>query len=440
MLRTWDRSPHFSTGALFGNVWFTDAPCVTLRGVNEPSTRVRYRTVLGNREFRGLLLSDGLSGVGDQIARIAVALLVLERSGSAFAASATYACSYLSWLVGGPLLSALPDRYPRRRLMVACDLARMALVALLAIPAAPLWAVFTVLIAVGLLSPPAEAARSALLADVLSGEPYVVASALSNAVGQAAQVIGFVLGGALVGLVGVSGALLVDAGTFAVSALLLLALVSEHLVVRVPGPPASAVQEAVAGARLVWGSRRLRGLLSWGLLTAASVIAAEGLAVAIAAEQGGGPLAAGILTASVPVGFFLGSFALLRVPGAQRESLFPAMIALTCLPLIATPFIDSIPWLVALWVLAGTGNAMQLVANSSFVQEVPQHLRGRAFGVAATLLMVVQGLVLLAAGALAEVTQPRVPIAAFAGFCLLLVPVLSPVPQGLRILSRRAAG
>ena len=401
---------------------------------------MRYRDVLAVGEFRGLLVSDGLSGVGDQVARIAVALLVLERSGSAFAASATYACSYLSWLVGGPLLSALPDRYPRRRLMVLCDLLRMALVAALAIPGTPLWAVFAVLIAVGLLAPPADAARSALLADVLHGEEYVVGSALNNAVGQAAQVVGFVLGGALVGVVGVSGALLVDAGTFAVSALLLVALVREHLVTRPSEPPQSVRREAVAGARLVWGSARLRSLLSWGLLTAASVIAAEGLAVAIAEQQGGGPLAAGILTAAAPVGFLLGSVALLRVPTARREALFPMMVALTCLPLLATPFVDSIPVIVTLWVIAGVGNAMQLVANAAFVQEVPAHLRGRAFGVAATLLMVLQGAVLLAAGALAEVTEPRVPIAVLALLSLLLVPVLASATQGQSILSRRAAG
>lgn len=408
--------------------------------VSSPAQRVRYRDVLAVGEFRGLLVSDGLSGVGDQVARIAVALLVLDRSGSAFAASATYACSYLTWLAGGPLLSALPDRYPRRRLMVACDLLRMVLVAALAIPGTPLWGVFAVLIAVGLLAPPAEAARSALLADVLQDEPYVVGSALSNAVGQAAQVVGFVLGGALVGLVGVGGALLLDAGTFALSALLLLTLVREHLVTRAPGPPQLMRHEAIAGARLVWGSPRLRMLLLWGLLTAASVIAAEGLAVAIAEQQGGGPLAAGILTASAPVGFLIGSFALLRVPTARREALFPGMVALTCVPLLATPFVDSIPVIVALWVLAGVGNALQLVANSSFVQEVPAHLRGRAFGVAATLLMVLQGVVLLAAGALAEVTEPRVPIAVLALLCLLLVPLLPRTSQGSAILSRRAAG
>ncbi len=86
------------------------------------------------------------------------------------------------------------------------------------------------------------------------------------------------------------------------------------------------------------------------------------------------------------------------------------------------------------------GNALQLVANSAFVQEVPAHLRGRAFGFAATLLMVVQGVVLLAAGALAEVTEPRVPIAVLAALCLLVVPVLSPLPQGRTILRRRTAG
>ena len=90
--------------------------------------------MLRDREFRALLAADGLSVVGDQVARIAVALLVLERSGSAFAASATYACSYLTWLVGGPFLTAVADRYPRRRVMVVCDLLRMALIASLAVP------------------------------------------------------------------------------------------------------------------------------------------------------------------------------------------------------------------------------------------------------------------------------------------------------------------
>lgn len=398
-----------------------------------------YREVLGVREFRAMLITDGMSTLGDQVARIAVALLVLERSGSPFAASATYACSYLTWLVGGPLLSALPDRYPRRRIMVLCDLARMALVAALAVPGLSLWVVFAVLIVVGLLSPPAEAARSALLADVLDGEPYVVANALSNAVGQAGQVVGFVVGGALVALLGVEVALLLDAATFALSGLLLLIFVRER-VLEVTVAPGGALHEAAAGLRLVVRSRRLRVLLSWGLLSAASVIAAEGLAVSIAEERGGGPLAAGILTASVPAGFLLGSWALLRLPPARREPLFPFLVALSCVPLLATPFVDNLTAIVGLWLLAGCGNCLQIVANSAYVQAVPAPLRGRTFGVAGTLLMVLQGVVLLGAGALAEITEPRVPIAVVAALCLLLVPVLPAKTQGRVILSRTVPG
>jgi MFS family permease len=402
---------------------------------------VSYRTVLRVREFRALLVADGLSTLGDQVARIAVALLVLERSGSAFAASATYACSYLTWLVGGPLLSALPDHYPRRRLMIGCDLARMALVACLAIPGVSLWVVFAVLALVGLMSPPAEAARSALLADVLDGEEYVVGTALSGAVGQAGQVGGFVAGGALVALLGVQAALLLDAATFAVSALLLLAGVRERVVTRGEGAEhGSALQEAAAGFQLVLRSARLRALLCWGLLSAGTGIAAEGLAVSISDRYGGGALWAGILTAAIPAGFLIGSYVVLRVPAEGRERLFPALVVLSCVPLLATPLVEDLRVLTVLWVLAGCGGALQVVANAAYVQAVPAHLRGRAFGVAGTTMMVLQGALLLGAGALAELTGPRWPIAVLAGLCLLVVPLL---PRGAPepvILSRSTEG
>ena len=386
-----------------------------------------YGAVLRHREFRGVLLAEALSTVGDQIARIAVALLVLERSGSAFAASATYACSYLTWLVGGPFLSAVADRFPRRRVMVVCDLLRMALIASLAVPGTPLWAVFAVLVLVGLLAPPFDAARSSLCADLLTGEHYVVGNALTNAVSQAGQLLGFVLGGTLVVWLGVGGALLVDALTFGLSAVLLLLLVRDHGPVVLELDAARATtrwREAVAGFALLRRTPRLRLLLCWGLLSATAVIAPEGLAVAIAEQDGRGPFVAGLLTASVPAGFLVGSWLVLRLPAERREALFPVLVTASCLPLLLTAVIDDAVVLCAVWMVAGVGNALQLVANSAFVQAVPAHLRGRAFGVAGTLLMAVQGVVLLLAGALAELTGPRAPVAFMAAGTLLLVPFL----------------
>ncbi len=382
-----------------------------------------YASVLRDRDFRALLVLDGLSVVGDQVARIAVALLVLEQTDSAFLASATYALSYLTWMVAGPLLSGLPDRYPRRQVMVVCDLLRAVLVAALAVPGLPLWALFAVLTLAGAIAPPNDAARSALLADLLTGERYVVGNALANAVGQAGQVLGFVAGAGLVAAMGVDGALLVDAASFALSGVLLLLLVREQPFVQLASS-ASALGEAAAGVRLVLGDPRLRALLGWGLLSACSVIATEGLAVAVVDERGGGTVLVGVLTAAVPLGFLVGSTVLLRVPVERREGLFPPMVAATCLLLALSPLVPEPRLLVALWVLAGVGNALQLVANAAFVQAVPTHLRGRAFGFAGAALFAVQGVVLVVAGALADLVGAREAVAAVAAVCLLLVPVL----------------
>ncbi|MCW2715561.1 MAG: major facilitator superfamily 1, partial [Frankiales bacterium] len=198
--------------------------------------------------------------------------------------------------------------------------------------------------------------------------------------------------------------------------------------VRERGRPAAGAQapllrEAAEGARLVVSTPLLRGLLAWALLDSAIVIAPEGLAVAVAAGSGDGALAAGVLTAAIPAGFLVGSFLLVKVPCERRKALFLPLLLISALPLLATPFLDRTGLIVACWALAGTGTALQLVANAAFVQAVPRHLRGRAYGVAGTALAAVQGVVLLLAGALAELTGPEVAIALIALVGLALAPL-----------------
>ena len=395
------------------------------------------RDVLGLAEFQGVVVSSGLSVLGDQLARIAVALLVYERTGSALASSATWACSYLSWLVGGPVLSALADRQRRRRLMIGCDLARLVLVAVLVLPGVPLPVVFAVLVVVGLLSPPFDAAKGALLPEILEGDRYVTGNAVLGVVTQAAQVGGLFLGGVLVAAAGARGALAVDAGTFLVSALALALLVRER-----PAPSASGgslAGDVRLGARLVAGSPVLLRMLGFGLLGAVVVVAPEGLAVPVADRVGGGPVTAGVLSAAVPTGFLLGSFLVLRVDAARRPDLLPGLLALACVPLLLTPLAGSGAAVALLWLLSGAGGAGQLVANAGFMTAAPPQARGRVFGLAVTLLMAVQGVVLLTAGALSEVVGPRASVAAAALLALALVPLVpraapGPAPSGRGIL------
>jgi MFS family permease len=373
---------------------------------------VRYRTVLAHREFRALFAAQTLSLLGDQLARIALAILVYRRTGSSLAASATYAVSYLSYLLGGPLLSGLADRYPRLTVMVACDLLRVPLVLALCRTTLPLWVVFVLIAVLGALGPPFDSARSALQPDVLEGEAYVVGNTLMNVCVQVSQILGFVVGGAVVAMTSVRGALALDAATFLVSAGVLLHGLR-------PRPAAatavgSFLRDAAEGLRLVARTPRLRRLLQFAVLASVSVTATEGLAVSVADGLGHGALEAGLLTATVPAGFLLGSAAVLRVPGDRREELLPWLVLLSTAPLLATPFLHALAPLLVVWTVAGAGATVNLVAGPAFVQSCPPAFRGRAYGIASSSLMATQGAGLLLAGWLGTVVDPRTAVAGVA--------------------------
>jgi MFS family permease len=373
---------------------------------------VRYRTVLGHREFRALFAAQTLSLLGDQLARIALAILVYRRTGSSLAASATYAVSYLSYLLGGPLLSGLADRYPRLTVMVACDLLRVPVVLALCGTTLPLWVVYVLNAVLGALGPPFDSARSALQPDVLEGEAYVVGNTLMNVCVQVSQILGFVVGGAVVAMTSVRGALALDAATFLVSAGVLLHGLR-------PRPAAatavgSFLRDSAEGLRLVARTPRLRRLLQFAVLASVSVTATEGLAVSVGDGLGRGALAAGLLTATVPAGFLLGSAAVLRVPGDRREELLPWLVLLSTAPLLATPFLHALPPLLVAWTVAGAGATVNLVAGPAFVQSCPPAFRGRAYGIASSSLMATQGAGLLLAGWLGTVVDPRTAVAGVA--------------------------
>ena len=382
-----------------------------------------YRQVLAVREFRAIAVSQGLSILGDQVARIAVALLVYARSHSALATAATYACSYLPGLLGGPLLSALADRYRRRTIMAVCDVARTILVLLLVLPHVPLLAVFVVLVLVELMAPPFNAARAGTLPDVLPGEQYVVGNAVLNVVFQGAQVLGFVAGGLLVATVSTRGALAVDAATFAVSTLTVLLGVHARPAAQDAASRGSLLADTAAGVRAVRSEPLLVRLLVLAVLGVAAGIAPEGLAVPVASALHHGEIAVGVLTACVPAGFLLGSIAVLRVPAERRVRLLPRLVALSCVPLLLTPLVHSLPVVVLLWLLAGTGTAVQVIASAAYVQACPAEIRSRAYGLAGTALVGVQGLALLVSGALSDALGAAGAVAGLALVVLLLLPL-----------------
>ena len=101
-------------------------------------------------------------------------------------------------IAGGPLLSGLTDLFPRRRVMIVCDLFRVGTVGLMAIPGLPFAALCILLFCTVLTGVPFSSARAALMPDVLPGDMFVLGSAMGNITYQASQILGFVAGTAVV--------------------------------------------------------------------------------------------------------------------------------------------------------------------------------------------------------------------------------------------------
>ena len=132
------------------------------------SGAAQYRAVLGNTELLALLVARLLSGIGDQLARVVLALYVLDRSdGNALLAASVLAVSYVPSTFGFAFLGSLADRFPRRSVMLWADLARALIVTVLAIAVsrdANFLAVMLLLLG-ETFSAPALSARSSLLPD-----------------------------------------------------------------------------------------------------------------------------------------------------------------------------------------------------------------------------------------------------------------------------------
>ena len=386
-----------------------DSPAVVTRSdADRPAT---YRDVIAVREFRTLFAADLCSMAGDQVAAVALAVVLYTGSGSPLLAALGYATAYVPWLLGGPLLAAWAERLPGRSVMAGCDLARAALVGVAAIPGLPLPALGLLVLVAALLAPPFDAARSAVLPEILAGDRYPVGMSLRDALHQGAQLAGFVTGGALVAVVSARGALALDALSFGVSA-----VVVRRGLVRRPAaagaPRRNLVAEMLAGWAAVRDTPVLLGTLSLGVVGAAYAIVPEAIATAYAGSLHAGSTAVGLLMAAVAAGSMVGGLAIARLAGpATRIRLIRPLALAGTLPLLAVLFRPGLAVSLALFAAVGLTGGYQVAANTLFARNVPPHLRARAFGLAVWAIYAGQTVAIVLSGLAAQFFAPATVVA-----------------------------
>ena len=369
---------------------------------------VTFRDVFGIAEYRAIFVALVANSVADYLARAAMTVLVYQQTRSVLLSAASFAISYLPWIVGGPLLATLAERYPYRRVMIVCDLLRMCLVGLVAIPGLPVAAVLALAFLGMLTSPPTQAARSALLPLVLGRDRVVVALAVNATTTQGTQVVGFLAGATLAAAASPRLTIAGVALLFGLSALTIAVGVSARPSAHKRRHRPQLLRETAEGFRLVFGSTVLRPIAVLVFTVTMFAIVPEGLAAGWAAELDPDPgrrgLDQGLIMAAGPVGWIVGGLLISRLvqPDIRQKLVRPLSVAaaVALVPVLAAPDMPVIALFILISGLAQGGIMPTL--NGLFVLALPHGYRARAFGVMQGGLQVSQGGAVLVTGVIAE--------------------------------------
>ncbi|MFD7259708.1 MFS transporter [Streptomyces sp. NPDC059874] len=363
-----------------------------------PAAPGGYRSVFRIREFRAVFAAHLMSVLGIVVAEIALTVLVYRATGSPLMSALTFALGFLPYALGGTLLAPVADRHPARRVLVGCDLLCAFCAAVMAVPGTPVALLLVLRCAMAFVAPLFQGTRNASLADILgSGDVFVLGRSLLRMVAQSALLLGFGLGGILLTVLAPRGAIALTAAGFLASALLL------RYGTRLRPARASARTSPLAGARAVFGNRRLRALTLLFWVPPMFVVVPEALLAPYAAGIGAGTAVLGLLMCAMPVGTIAGElWAGSALTARTRSRIVVPLAAAGLLPLLLYAVRPGVPVVLLALLLVGLAHAHTLGLDQWYVEAVPEELRGRAMTLLSTGLMTLQGVGMALAGLAAE--------------------------------------
>jgi len=339
--------------------------------------------------FRRLLASLAVSQAGDWLYNLALLAFVYERTHSSAWLGVTTAARVLPIVVCGPLGGVVADRYDRRRLMLASDAVRFALMLALALVAAAGLPVVLAPIIAAL----ATAASSAYIPSVAATTPRLVDAAdlpAANAARSAIQQVCIVAGpgfGAVLLLLGPpSLAFAINAVTFALSALAVASIPAGAIFAPGGRPEAapSVVGELRDGARALLDQPAALRLIGADIVSSAIYGAETVLLLLLSRELGLGDQGYGYLLASFGLGGVLGAGLAGRMAARERTGVVVvgAMAVLaSCTALLADPF--GVGGALVLGVVSGAGSiVVEVMVETGLQRTLAPDVFARAYGFA----------------------------------------------------------
>jgi MFS family permease len=387
-----------------------------------PTPRMSVRSsLLRNKPFVALAGARAISLTGDQIAAVALVLLIAK--------------DHPATAVGGLLLAeSLPmllsthagviaDRVEARRLMIGCQLGQAVIFAGVTLWLPPYAALIALLVVASLLGTLLRSATQVAVKAVVPDDQLMSANAMLGTALWSGVILGPAIGGALAGLAGPRLALAVDTATFLVSAATLFVLPL------IPRTHASDSGGAAAALRYAFADPVLRALIvSMAMMVAFAGVDNVALVFLVRDTLGGGSAAYGAATAVFGIGMVVGSAALVRYANWRAERLLLGSFLATAGGTAGLAVAPSLAFVYPAQFVGGVANGVDVAAQSTLVQRrTPSAMLGRMSGALNSAVAVGFLIAYLGGGTLVELTSPRTAFLVAAIGTLGAVAVAKPV-------------
>ena len=353
------------------------------------SREARFRRItgtLGKRNFRLFWIGETTSLVGTNVSSVVLPLVgVRVLHAGTFAVALLTGAAWLPWLLFGLPAGAWVDRFPKRKVMIVCDLISLALFASVATCAwfgvLTLAQLLTASLLAGLISVFFKAAFQAYIPQLLTKDELVDGNAKLQTSAAFATVSGPGIGGVIAQFLGIATGVMLDAASFAVSAVCLLATRPAAPDSRSSRPRRELGKEIGEGLRFLWRDPYLLPLAAFTSVLSLGVSSSDSLMIIFYVRTlGVASSVTGIILGLMGAGGLLGaviSARLVRRYGSARAMLMCRVFLTSALLLPLTTrgigLIFSVGWfLVTVGILSGN------VISLSFRQaRCPARMLGR---------------------------------------------------------------
>ncbi len=180
-----------------------------------------------NSNYRKFWISGTISQAGDWFNYIAIFVLLTHLTGSGEAVSWFLIAKFIPTTLLGPAAGVIADRYSRKYILICCDLARVAVVLayLLVRDANQVYLIFLLALLQESLWSFWHPARQAVLPDICAKEEIATANGLSGASWSVMLAFGAAAGGFVTAAFGWRTAIVIDACSFCISALVMFMVI-----------------------------------------------------------------------------------------------------------------------------------------------------------------------------------------------------------------------